>query len=88
MKLELLNITFSVPVYYTEEELDTIEEELKDVEDVVNVVCNSQTWLDEVTDDDYIELKETLIVFSVKTDNYKHIIGRLEIAIKECLNRI
>jgi phage pi2 protein 07 len=88
MNIELLSITFSVPVYYTEQELDIIEEELKDTEDVVSVVCSSQTFLDQVADDDYIELKETMIVFWVKTDNYNHIIGRLKLAIDDVLKRI
>ena len=91
MTPELLSITFSVPVYYTDQELDIIEEELKDVEDVTSVSCDSSlvTVLDL---DPYgpspTDFKETLILFTVQTDNYNHIIGRLNLAIKDVLKRI
>lgn len=88
MNVELLDITFSVLGEYTEQSQETIEYELKDVDDVVDVVCSSNTWLDQVTEDEYIEQKETIISVKVKTDNYNHIIGRLDKAIKDVLKRI
>ena len=84
-------ISFRVPVYYTEQELDIIEEELKDVEDVCGVSCDS-TIVPVLDLDPYgpspKDVRETLIVFAVQTDNYNHIIGRLDLAIKDVLKRI
>jgi len=91
MTPELDGILFRVPVYYTDQELDIIENELKDVEDVTSVSCDSTIVpvLHLSQEDPSIEdVRETLIIFTVQTDNYKHIIGRLELAIKDVLKRI